>query len=80
MDGKRKNKGGGNCMLTHLKVLRMSMSWDQQMAAEKLRVARTWYSLIENGRLIPSAAVKQRLEETFGMPVEKLLQPAHVEK
>lgn len=65
-------------MVTNLKVIRLSLEWGQDETAKKLNMSRQWYSLLENGRYIPSDALKQRMEKVFGESADKLLKRAEL--
>lgn len=65
-------------MLLKLKVIRLVTGKDQAEMAKKLGISRPWYSLLENGRLVPTNAVKKRLEEVLGKPADDLLSPVSI--
>ncbi len=60
-------------MLTNLKAIRLARGENQGQVAGRLEMSLPWYSLLENGRLVPSAAVKERLEKEFNKPISELL-------
>lgn len=62
-------------MLTQLKARRLQQNISQAAAAERLKMGVSAYSLIESGRMRPSPAQVQALEEAFGCAVQALLDP-----
>lgn len=62
-------------VLLSIKAIRLARGEDQSEMAKKLGISRPWYSLLENGRLIPTDAVKKRIEEVLGKPADELLSP-----
>ncbi len=64
--------------LLKIKAMRLAEGLNQAEAAKKLNMARTWYSLLENGRLTPTTPMKERMEEFFGETAEELLEPVKI--
>jgi len=65
-------------LFTNLKALRLSNKWSQAEFSKRIGISRPWLSMLENGRLVPTDAVKRKLEMAFGAPAEELLKPAAV--
>ena len=64
--------------LLKIKAMRLAEGLNQAEAAKKLNMARTWYSLLENGRLTPTIPMKERMKEIFGETAEELLKPVKI--
>ena len=62
-------------MLTGLKARRLQENITQAEAAERLGIGVSAYSLMESGRMRPSRAQIQALEQVFGRSAEALLEP-----
>lgn len=62
-------------MLTNLKAVRLASGLKQSEVAEKIGISLPWYSLLENGRFVPTDPVKKKIAEVFGESVDELLKP-----
>lgn len=62
-------------MILQLKLMRMAKGLSQSEVAEELSLPQSVYSLLETGRLKPSAVQAHKLEAFFGEPIEKLVRP-----
>jgi transcriptional regulator with XRE-family HTH domain len=62
-------------VLLDIKAIRLALGKDQLEMAKKLGISRPWYSLLENGRLKPTDAIKKRMEQVYGKPANELLSP-----
>jgi len=69
-------------MVTALKLLRMSKGMPQVKAAKMAGISRSYYSMIESGRLVilPGDPLRQKLEKAFNRPADELLRVVELEK
>lgn len=66
--------------LLNIKAIRLVKGWDQDETAKRLKMSRPWYSLLENGRLVPTDQMKERMEKVFEKTAQDLLSPVSLEK
>lgn len=66
--------------LLNIKAIRLAKGWGQDETAKKLKMSRPWYSLLENGRLVPTNSMRVRIEKVFEKTTEELLSPVSFEK
>jgi DNA-binding XRE family transcriptional regulator len=59
-------------MITRLKIIRMKKGIPQWELAHRANISATVLSLIETGRIIPSAEVKRAISKTFRKPIKVL--------
>lgn len=60
-------------MATVLRRIRILTGKTQEQFADILDVSRSYYSLIECGRLIPSCNVSRKIESALGISIKELL-------
>ena len=59
--------------MSQLKQIRLKNKWTQQYVADKIGITKSAYSNIENKNRSPSLKVAIRLQDLFGLSVDKLL-------
>ena len=59
--------------MSQLKQIRLKNKWTQQYVADKIGITKSAYSNIENKNRSPSLKVAIRLQNLFGLSVDKLL-------
>lgn len=59
--------------MSQLKQIRLKNKWTQQYVADKVGITKSAYSNIENKNRSPSLKVAIRLQDLFGLSVDKLL-------
>ncbi len=63
-------------MKNRLKVLRAERDWTQADLAGALEVSRQTVNAIETGKYDPSLPLAFRIAELFGIPIERIFDPA----
>ena len=66
-------------MTNRVRVLRAERDWSQGDLATRLGVSRQTVNAIETGRYDPSLPLAFRIAEVFGLPIERIFQPAVTE-
>lgn len=60
--------------MLQLKQIRLKNKWTQQYVADKIGITKSAYSNIENQNRSPSLKVALKLQNLFGLSIEKLLE------
>lgn len=60
--------------MNQLKQIRLENKWTQQYVADKIGITKSAYSNIENQNRSPSLKVALKLQNLFGLSIEKLLE------
>lgn len=59
--------------MNYLKQIRLKNQWTQQYVADNVGITKATFSNIETYKRNPSLKVALRLQNLFGLPIEKLL-------
>lgn len=60
--------------MIQLKQIRLENKWTQQYVADKIGITKSAYSNIENQNRSPSLKVALKLQNLFGLSIEKLME------
>ncbi len=60
--------------MNYLKQIRLKNQWTQQYVADNVGITKATFSNIETYKRNPSLKVALRLQNLFGLPIEKLLE------
>ena len=52
--------------------------WSQQTLARKMGTVRTYFSKVENGKIVPTLRVLSDIASTFGIEVSELISRAEL--
>ena len=66
--------------VTNLKMLILQSGLKLYQLADHLEINRGQFSLIANGRLVPTPQQRLRIEQTLGQSADKLLAPFQLPK
>jgi putative transcriptional regulator len=66
-------------MTNRLRVLRAERAWSQEDLARRLKVSRQTINAIETGKYCPSLPLAFVMSKLFGLPIERIFEPAAAE-
>ncbi len=67
-------------MKNRIRVLRAEHAWSQAEVADRLGIARQTVNALETGKYAPSLPLAFKISKLFGLPVERIFDPASGEE